>query len=50
MGLEFKMKNMNILDDLEAELSKKLNIKISFDDLEDKEHKSNDKEKDKKED
>ncbi|WP_297522711.1 hypothetical protein [uncultured Clostridium sp.] len=33
MGLEFKVKNIDILDDLEAELSKKLKIKISFDDL-----------------
>ena len=34
MGLEFKMKNMNLLDDLEEELSKKLNIKITFDNYE----------------
>lgn len=40
MGLEFKMKSINILDDLEAELSKKLNLKISFEDLEDEESES----------
>lgn len=34
MGLEFKMKNLNLLDDLEEELSKKLNIKITFDNYE----------------
>ncbi|MGL4991833.1 MAG: hypothetical protein ACRCYC_10255 [Paraclostridium sp.] len=33
MGLEFKVKNVNILDDLQEELSKKLKVKISFDDL-----------------
>lgn len=34
MGLEVNIKNVNILDDLQEELSKKLKVKISFDDLE----------------
>lgn len=41
MGLEFKINNLNLLDDIEAELSKKLNLKISFDD-----ENSNDEKKD----
>ena len=31
MGLEFNIKSVNLLEDIEAELSKKLNLKISFD-------------------
>lgn len=49
MGLEFKMKNLNLLDDIEAELSKKLNLKISFDnekDSDDEVSKNEDVEKD----
>ncbi|MGL4760771.1 MAG: hypothetical protein ACRCWG_04860 [Sarcina sp.] len=41
MGLEFNVKNINILDDLEAELSKKLKLKISFDDLDDLDDETN---------
>ena len=32
MKYEFNIKSVNLLDDIEAELSKKLNLKISFDD------------------
>lgn len=44
MGLEFKINNLNLVDDIEAELSKKLKVKISFDTKDEDKGKNNTKE------